>query len=752
MSNASGLEFEDLVRAAVDTPPPRDEFVQDLWTRLARSAPGSRASQMSVGRNVRLRTAWIGAGVLMAVLVVATLIIGPTRVYAAVRQLLLGYIPGVGIVDSSAPIRVLAEPVSQTRQGITITVTSATLTADRTHVEYRIFGVPRAAYPDREDLLGCFQPEYLLLPNGTKLERMQDYPPVPADMDHAQLVIPCIAETLPGTVPEDWELPLRFVLAPEDLSVLPVIELSPSPEVAAEVPATPGAALPSPITFDQVIETADGYILIGVFRPSLGPGEWAQVTGMPQLRDASGAKVAYTIPNDIQPPEVNDVAGGFGVAYQFKAAGLAYPLSLEFQGVVIAPADPSASAQFEFDAGANPQPGQEWTLNQQMELAGHTVTLVSVSADGRSGYSFKFEFGPEVYSVGVDIEGYPAAGGGGGGGGGGVTGGTFYTSLDYVEMPTGRLTVNVSNAALITERLTWQGEWSPAAERADLAEATPQAGVCLTANDIAGLPLAPDDLVGRALIHEPLEGSDAWGVVVYDLASGARRLDLPGVGRGALSPDGTQFAYPAADGFRIVDLDQGAERLIQLASVGYDLHWSPDGMEIAFVGSSAEAVYIVRTDGSGVRRVSDAAYASVIGFSPDGARLYLAVMYTGGSAWMVRAVDVAGGAVQELATIENGSRKWLAARISPDGEWVAYRGRDNSSLYVMHTDGSAMHVLMDQPALATSGVQWSASGWLGVSLIEEDEQQRTLVILKPEKCQAYRLPMGQGDLEGLWVR
>ncbi|HLB48231.1 MAG TPA: hypothetical protein VJL59_14590, partial [Anaerolineales bacterium] len=204
------------------------------------------------------------------------------------------------------------------------------------------------------------------------------------------------------------------------------------------------------------------------------------------------------------------------------------------------------------------------------------------------------------------------------------------------------------------------------------------------------------------------------------------------------------------EGLHILNLDTAAEKVIQLASAGYDLHWSPDGMEIAFVGSSAEGVYIVRNDGSGMRRVSDASYASVIGFSPDGARLYLAVMYTGGSAWMVRVMDVATGAAQDLATIENGSRKMLAAALSPDEQWIAYRGRDNSSLYVIRADGSTLHAVMEQPALAISGMQWSASGWLGASLMNAEGVQRTLVIVKPESCQAYRL-RAQGDLEGLWA-
>jgi hypothetical protein len=748
MPSPSGLTFEDKVRAAVDAPAPREGFVQDMWARIEHAAPAPRAPFTGGLRRMHSRPVWIGLFVLLAALVLITLIIGPTRVYAAVRQF-LGYIPGVGIVDQSAPIRVLAEPVSQTREGITITVTSATLTADRTHVEYRIFGVPRSAYPNSEDVHGCFGSDYLLLPDGTKLERMQDYPPVPADVAQAQLMIPCIGETLPGTVPENWALQLRFVPAPADMTVMPVLELSPSPDVTSELPTTPGAASDSPVTIDQIIETADGYILLGRFQPSVGQGGWAQVTGMPLMHDATGARVAYTIPIDIQPPEVNDGLGGYGFAFRFKAAGLTYPLSLSFPGVVIGPADPAARAQVEFDAGSDPQPAQEWLLNEHIDLAGHTLTLASITADGRSGYSFKFESGAEVYSVSVEIDGYAAAGGGGGGSG--ETGGTFYTSLDYIEIPTGKLTVNVSNLVLVKDRLTWEGEWSPSTPRTDLAEVTPEPGLCLSANDIAGLALTPADLAGRALVYEPLAGSESWGMVLYDLALGTKRVLVPDAARGALSPDGTQLAYPAQDGIRILGLDTDSERVISLGSGGYDLHWSPDGMQIAFVGSSAEGVYIVRTDGSGERRVSDAAYASVIGFSPDGARLYLALMYTGGSAWMVRVVDVASGTAQDLTTIENGSMKMIAAALSPDEQWIAYRGRDNDSLYVMHPDGSAMHAVMEQPALGMSGVQWSTSGWLGVSLVTGGDAQRTLLIVEPESCQAYLL-RAQGDLEGMWIR
>lgn len=747
MSSPSGLPFEDKVRAAADLPGPRDEFVRDLWARIEHAPHTPHAGVTRIARPFALRPAWIGLGVVLAVILIATLVIGPMRVYAAIRGL-LGYIPGVGIVDQSAPIRVLAEPVSQTRAGITITVTSATLTADVTHIEYRIFGVPRSAYPDREDVHGCFSSDYLLLPDGTKLERMQDYPPVPANVPHALLVIPCIGETLPGTVPENWALPMRFVAAPADMTVMPVLELSPSPEVAQEVPAAGGTQAPASVFFDQVIETSDGYILLGRFEPAVEQGEWAQVTGMPQIRDASGAKVAYTYPSDVREPEAESGSGGFGFAYQFKAGGLTFPLTVTFPGVIVGPADSQASAQFQFDAGADHQPGLEWTLNQQAELAGRTVTLVSVSTDARNGYAFKFQSDEDFYSLSVEIEGHPANGGGGGG----VTGGTLYASLDFIEVPTGLLTVNVSNLVVIKSRTSWEGQWAPATPRSDLpTEATLAPGLCLTAASVAGLPLAPAELAGRVTVYEPLEG-DAWGIVMYDLATGARTVLVQNAARGALSPDGTQLAYTGVEGLHIVNLDTAAEKVIQLASAGYDLHWSPDGVKIAYVGSGAEGVYIADTDGSGERRVSDAAYASVIGFSPDGARLYLAAMYTGGSAWLVRMVDLQTSEVRDLVTIENGSRKMLAARISPDEQWIAYRGRDNSTLYVMHPDGSAMHAVMEQPALAIGGVEWTASGWLGASLIEDGGEGRVHVIVRPETCEAYRLPIERGDLEGLWVK
>ena len=67
---------------------------------------------------------------LMILLVLLALGLLTGVAYAVGRS--LGYIPGVGIIDQSVPLRLLAEPVTITRYGVTITVTDAVLSADKT--------------------------------------------------------------------------------------------------------------------------------------------------------------------------------------------------------------------------------------------------------------------------------------------------------------------------------------------------------------------------------------------------------------------------------------------------------------------------------------------------------------------------------------------------------------------------------------------------------------------------------------------
>ena len=733
-------QFEENVRKSFNVPAIRAEFVDQVYGELLQRATLKSEKPRSL---FRLRPAWSVALFILFLIMLGTLAIGPQRVFAAIGRL-FGYIPGVGIVDDSAPIRVLSEPVTVTREGISITVTSATLTGDRTHIEYRIFGVPGSAYPDREDVIGCIQQPYLRLPDGARLTRENDFPPVPANVNEAILVMPCIFDTIPGKAPESWELPLRFVPAPPNLTVMPIFDTTPN---ALETPIQNASV---EISVEKVIETDDGYILIGEISPQVSDNSSIAITGVPVIHDASGNKISYTFPQDINETQILDLDNDqMGFSFQIKAAGVAFPLTIDFPGKIITPANPNSTAELDFDAGDNPQAGQEWMVKKQIILDGHTLELISITADSQNGYGFRFETGKDIAGLSIQIDGHTPNGGGGGGDNQGM----INQSISFSELPKGKLKIIISNLMLASDTQFWQTQWSPITIRTDLpVSPTPEPGVCLVTDAFNQLNPIPADLTsGSVLTYEKLEGTDQWGLVLHKLDGSEKEIIAIGASRGSLLQDGSQLAYPAEDGIHIIDLPSKTEKVLKGIN-GFDLHWSPDGKQIAYIGMGdgiINSVFVINIDGSQPRKISDWSYETVIGWSLDGL-LYFAAPYTGGAAWKVYSFDLANSAVQEQFTIENGTPKFLNPKLSMDGNWIAYRGRDNSSIYLVHPDGSDTHLVLDN--VGAVGIEWSRSGWLGVSLRDAFSDESTVILLDPNGCEAYRLPVSvHGDLEGMFI-
>lgn len=748
-------QFEEEIRQAFFIPPVRSEFVNQLYSDLNHHVDNKPNQTIRFGGFRPTRLAII---TIFSLVFISILIISPQRVVEAVRSL-IGYIPGVGLVDQNAPIRVLAEPVTITRDEISITVVSAILTGDQTFIEYRIFGVPASAYPNNESQAGCTTTEYLLLPDATRLDRVQNgFEPVPQGINSADLVLPCIFNTLPGTTPENWEFPLRFTAAPPDLTVMPVTEISPTPQAfntqhPLEESNPTSAPTANPVTISKEIKTEDGYILVGQFQPHTASGESFQLNGAMHITDVSGKTVSYSYPQDVN-EALSPVDGGnfnFGWAAQFDAAGLAYPLTVQFSGTPLFPADPEAIAIFTFDAGPNPQPGQKWTPNQNIQLAGHTLKLISIVSDSREGYSFQFKVDPNVSHADLQIMDYMPVGSGGGSD---PDNGIFTTSLSYAQLPAGEVTIVLSNLILIGDPVTYQQEWSPASPRTDLpADPTPQPGLCLTADALLNVPPAPEMFSnGKALIYEKLD-TGTWGLAVYNLDGSQKQIVVPNGNWGSLSPDGSQVAYSSTDNsIHIVELATQTEFILP-GTGGFNLHWSPDGNQIAYIGMGSgtiNSVFVINTDGSNLRQISDLSYESIVGWGPDENQLLYAVPYTGGAAWKVYVYDFLSETSTEMFTIENGTPKFLNPKLSSDGNWIVYRGQDNSSLYRVRTDGSNMHLLIDN--INAVGIEWSRSGWLGISLQKENPEESTVVIIKPDDCTAYVLPPAlHGQLEGLFV-
>lgn len=455
----------------------------NLWPRIEQELLRRGATRRSL--SSRARRLALPAAIIAVVLALSLLLVGPERALAALRGL-LGYIPGVGLVEESDGLRVLLEPVSLERDGITVTVEQVVLDAGRTVLVYSIDGIPPEAFPPEVQEVPrgapsnvppmCNSLPQLRLPEGRSLQITSGtesgwrtgyqsrlvYQSVPATVSQATLFLPCLSGTSPGAAPEDWALPLRFVPAPEDFVVVPVIEQLPAVEdpgrepdgtEAADETGQATAAAPAGLVLEQVIELEDSYILMGTFRQGdLFPGETVlALPGFPELTDAEGDSIQLTIPAelDLSFGELGVIPWGFEVP-----KGLAVPLTIEFRAVQV---EIPVAVDFEFDVGPHPQPDQEWSLGQEFELAGFIVRLES-AVRVEPGYELRFTADEAVTGVSVDDLDHQPSGGFGGG-----TLGSFSVGFRYDDpVPTGLLHFRITH--LIAQQSgPWTLTWEPPA-------------------------------------------------------------------------------------------------------------------------------------------------------------------------------------------------------------------------------------------------------------------------------------------------
>ncbi len=493
-------QFEEQLIESFAIPPIRPEFVETLHRRIQQQAIEQPRQRKATAGFIR-RPAWAISLAVLSLILAVTLIIGPAKVYAAFLRW-FGYIPGVGVVEQGTEIRILAEPVKITRDGITVSVNQVVLTANETKLDYGVAAVPLSAYSRDESAVGCMDRPYLLLADGTRID-IYNEEPIPAQVNEAVFVLPCIQNSLPDTVPTNWQLVLKFIPAPPDFVILPVQEVSPEPTAMATKSSLPGILTPevnkkpaaAQVSVEKVIEIEEGYILVGIIK-QLNEGTSIEQTGGLVLRDAKGSKVSSTFVNDINEYELIDLQPGeIPFSFQFKGAGVAFPISISIPGVELRLPEPDATTEMAFNAGENPQPGQEWELNQTFSLSGHSLILKSVSVDLQMSYSFKFKGDEEIYGMGVEIEGYPSIGGGGGGVG---PNDEFFRSIAYQTLPAGDLTLIFSHLVLASEQQYWTTQWQPQTQR-EFPTNPQDASVCWNADSFASIADMPAGLDGQAI-------------------------------------------------------------------------------------------------------------------------------------------------------------------------------------------------------------------------------------------------------------
>jgi hypothetical protein len=216
-------------------------------------------------------------------------------------------------------------------------------------------------------------------------------------------------------------------------------------------------------TIDKIAELTDAYVVSG--HVSGSNTVWNDLSVRPdyiQVHDANGKVIPIEQTDDDVTNSIR--SNSFAFAFKFTKGDYANPLTIEFQSVYISALFDDGNT-FTFNAGAQPQVGQSWTVNEALNLLGHEVIITTVSAihDGAisddpqftTGYAIQTKVDDNIFSIDFLDVGLPFGKGWVYGSSGRIAEG-IWTEMAYPEgLPTGLVTYQVRSLHYILNG-SWQ--------------------------------------------------------------------------------------------------------------------------------------------------------------------------------------------------------------------------------------------------------------------------------------------------------
>lgn len=745
-------KFEKDIQQTFRLPEPRPEFLSNLAARISKPYQPKHAQQ------ARIRLAWTVLAI-VAVLLVTIASIGPGKVWAQLQSW-LGLHPDVGLIQPDTPLRVLKAPVSMTREGVTIEVYDATLSPEMTVIRYSVRDVPSSAYPQNENISGCIEPQYLEASDGRRFQAYGDseYEIIPFDVYEVELVIPCIHNTIPGTVPENWRIQLEFVLSDTPLNLTPVY-IAPEKVTPTQPGQTDESDLPGSqarLLVSHSLVEGDNLILAGFIR-GLGQ-EYRNQVGSLEVLDANGQPVPWVYsyePSGIANAYANEI--GFWMI-RIKPAGLAFPLeirrSYEERSQPLPDEKTSITIHFPEEI-----PNFDLPIKQSFILAGETMELFFIreqpSQFGGYDYDFYFKAHPVIKTLSVEAPGSKPP--------------TMTASGDHVMhgeevfmsglwMPDGKLLgdieITFSEPIKVLEPITLSQSFTPPADLIDQLETlNPDDQACITFNNYGD----PNQIAGaipegKILIYGEPAPLASYQLALYSLDGSLIDVIGENMTHSTISPDGSSVVYFVQDqGLWRYDLATDSRWQVNPLQ-GYDLHWSPDGQWIAFKGYGVDslAVTLINLDSNQVLALPEENAGGIITWSADSQRVYIRVADSSDSRGRLFVYDLSTSSASVSDLLDAGKHIPSSFTLSPDEKHALVANGNR--------DWSLIDLETGQEKLLTEGLLlvdplWVGQDWIVFSRLDQ-QQSKPLppILINPQTCQVIHLPEElSGKVFGIWL-
>lgn len=130
-------DFQKKIQTLCTFPEAKPEFKKELRTLIQTKAFRNFEKRKALPKP---RLAWLILITVIIILIATTFILGPQKVWAAFQGL-VGFIPGIGFVEETNPVRSLSHPIQQTQGGVTVTIMDTIVTESSTIINISIQGI-----------------------------------------------------------------------------------------------------------------------------------------------------------------------------------------------------------------------------------------------------------------------------------------------------------------------------------------------------------------------------------------------------------------------------------------------------------------------------------------------------------------------------------------------------------------------------------------------------------------------------------
>lgn len=416
--NTLPTEIEEMVKNISNVPEPNAVFLNSLREQFIAkgiaAAQKNTETQMKPTNRRSILTPRLAWGIAIALLIAMFVILASSPNVVNALKRMFGYMPGVGLLEETSDLRILAEPLSTEKDGVSIRIVNIAANSEKTIVVYEHSHIEIDHNTIQTPATFKEDNAVLLLPDGTRLnmrsERLVyfdipntqsywlEFPPLPSNVNDATFELTRLSAWMPpGAAPENWSIPFQLIPAPPGtiLPAEPAIEtesVSPSgTEAGTSSPQTPptiDSAYGIKSTLESFVRIEDSYLIIGSAQWDASTYPAYAVDSMidyATVTDAAGKAIEFETMYGVEKPQNEEFRSYWAI--MIADTDFQPPLEINIPGMIVY----YDAGSFQLDAGTNPQPGQSFPLNVDVMVAGKNVHFSEAQLN-RSQFDNNLEF------------------------------------------------------------------------------------------------------------------------------------------------------------------------------------------------------------------------------------------------------------------------------------------------------------------------------------------------------------------------